>query len=128
MKPIAVFLIACTGLALHAAPARLPYEPDRLPDPPPSQLDLRGTYWFGKCYTDNFWIIFEKDGSLSYGYNQNKFHNGTWKVEGNNLYFEMNGKYLEFRGAVQGSIIQGEAWNIAGGRWQTFFRLEPTKK
>jgi len=121
-----LFALGCllvTFSALYAVPARPLYEPVEHPRPKP--FEFAGTHWFGKCYADNFWIIFEKNGSLTYGYMNNTFKNGTWNLQGSNLYFEMNNKYLEFRGTMFGDVIQGEAWNVAGGRWPTHFsRME----
>jgi hypothetical protein len=110
--------------ALYAVPARPLYVPPEQPKPPPPFV-FAGTHWVGKCYADNFWIIFEKNGSLTYGYSGNTFKNGTWNLQGNALYFEMNNKYLEFRGVMNGDVIQGESWNVAGSRWATYFsRME----
>ena len=107
--------------ALDGAPARPLFEPEAPPSQP-ATISLAGTYWFGKCYVDNFWIIFEPNGTITYGYTGNKWNSGSWKLEGNSLYFEMNKKYLEFRGTIQGDTIQGESWNVQGSRWQTFFK------
>jgi opacity protein-like surface antigen len=126
MKRLLLLLFVSAVLAFgtaHAAPARLPYEPEK-PKEAPAQLDLRGTRWFGFCYQDNMWMIFEKDGTLTYGYNGATFKNGTWNLQGTNLYFEMNEKYLEFRGSVFGNTFQGESRNVRGMRWQT--RMEQT--
>jgi hypothetical protein len=121
MLPL-IFVWSALALGdLQAAPARR-FEPEVQPQPQPPTAPLAGTHWFGKCYADNFWIIFEPSGIITYGYNGNKWSNGTWKLEGNNLYFEMNKRYLEFRGTVQGDAIQGEAWNVQGSRWQTHFK------
>jgi hypothetical protein len=121
-----LFAVAClliTFGAAYAVPARPLYEPVEHPRPQP--IVFAGTHWFGKCYADNFWIIFEKDGKLTYGYSGNTFKNGTWKLQDSDLYFEMNNKYLEFRGVMCGDIIHGESWNVAGGRWPTHFsRME----
>src|SRR2546430_2530509 len=95
MKRVHVLSITCIVAAVsiaHAVPARPLYEP---PDPPtPVVFTLGGTHWFGTCYAENFWIIFEKQGTINWGYGQldakKAGSNGTWKLEGNNLYFEMN--------------------------------------
>jgi hypothetical protein len=128
MKRTSLFLLACLVFALGVAqgvPARPRYEPIEPPSRAP--LALAGTHWFGKCYVDNFWIIFEPNGTITNGYNMNKWNNGTWKLEGNNLYFEMNNKYLQFRGTVTGNIIHGKAWNVNGSRWQTRFSKQEPK-
>jgi hypothetical protein len=115
---LAVLAVLSVG---DAAPSRPLYQ---APDPPvlATPISLAGTYWFGKCYVDNFWIIFEPNGTITYGYSGSKWNSGSWKVEGNSLYFEMNKRYLEFRGTIQGETIQGESWNVQGSRWQTYFK------
>lgn len=122
-----VFALICFVVLVsfaHAVPARPLYEPPEHPKPPPPFV-FAGTHWFGKCYADNFWIVFETNGTLTYGYDTHTFKNGTWKLEEHNLYFEMNNKYLEFRGVMCGDVIHGESWNVAGGRWTTHFsRME----
>src|SRR5436190_19891649 len=93
----ALVTLAITFSAVHAVPSRPLYEPPEHPKPP-ALVDFAGSHWVGKCYTDNFWITFETNGTLSYGYNDNTFNNGTWKLVEHNLYFEMNNRYLEFHG------------------------------
>jgi hypothetical protein len=126
-----LLLLAGTGLALgvaNAAPARLPHQPEKPPELPPAHIEFSGTRWFGRCYQDQMWIVFEKDGTLTYGYNANVFKNGSWNLQGTSLYFEMNNKYLEFRGSVQGNVLQGEAWNVRGLRWQTWMEHTSVRK
>lgn len=115
-------LLLSLGVA-HAVPARPLYVPVEYPRPQP--FVFAGTHWFGKCYADNFWIIFETNGTLTYGYSGNTYKNGTWKLQDSDLYFEMNNKYLEFRGVMCGDVIHGESWNVKGSRWPTHFsRME----
>ena len=106
--------------AAHAVPARPLYEPPEQPKPH-TLVDFAGSHWVGKCYTDNFWITFETNGTLTYGYNNNTFKNGTWKLVESNLYFEMNNRYLEFRGVMCGDVIHGESKNVAGSNFVTQF-------
>jgi hypothetical protein len=120
MKRLLTCVLACFALTLgvaHAIPARLPYEP---PPPQPLTIDLRGTTWSG--YNDavkaNWTVLFEPDGNFSYSYGGASYRIGTWKVEGNSLYYETNKKYAEFQGVIVGNTIQGQGWNVAGLRWQ----------
>jgi hypothetical protein len=126
-----LFLFAWSALALGAAqavPARLPYEPP--PAPEPVVPDLRGTTWTG--WNDGVkadWIVlFEPDGTLNYRYGNATYRNGTWKLEGDALYYESNKKYAEFRGIFQGNVINGEAWNVTGLRWQIHLQRAPASK
>jgi hypothetical protein len=108
---------AAAASVIVAAPARLPYEP---PPPPPAVVDLRGTSWEGKDHVEGYRVTFEPDGTLTYGYNKMSHRGGSWQQSGNNLYWEVNQQYREFKGSVAGNVLQGESWNKAGKRWQTF--------
>lgn len=114
-----LLFLAFVGLPLGlllAAPARPARTPER--EPEFSRLDFAGSTWRGNFYQDNMWITFEKDGTLTYGSGKAVFKNGSWSLQGTDLYLETNGKYLEFRGTVQGNVLQGEAWNVRGLHWQ----------
>ena len=110
--------------AAQAVPARLPYGPPETPPP----LDLRGTTWLGQDHVANYRITFESDGTLTYGYNHNFHRGGSWALEGNKVYFEVNKKYREFKGTVTGNMLQGDSWNVAGTRWQTLLQRVPEPK
>src|SRR5713226_4524319 len=104
MKRMLLLLVAWLAVGLgigHAVPARLPYEPPP-PAPEPVTPDLRGTTWTG--WNDGVkadWVVlFEPDGTLNYTYGNTTYRNGTWKLEGNYLYYESNQKYAEFRGVL----------------------------
>ena len=134
---LSIFFFACAlGLA-HAAPARLPYYMADAPKMPARvMVDLNGTAWLGKYLTVNRIFIFEADGTLSYKSpvaTAKPFKNrGSWKLEGNKLYFEHfitpTKKLMEFRGAVtDGNTIVGEATFPAKGakEAQTLQRTTP---
>ncbi|MSQ93411.1 MAG: hypothetical protein EXR98_02520 [Gemmataceae bacterium] len=127
MKRLLTCVLACFVLTLgaaHAIPARLPYEP------PPTAIDLRGTTWSG--YNDavkaNWTVLFEPDGTFNYSYGGASYHIGTWRAEGNSLYYETNKKYAEFQGVIQGNTIQGQGWNVAGLRWQILLNRVPSPR
>jgi hypothetical protein len=110
-------LLACLGVWLvvaaswaRPAPARLPYEPE----PPAKQyfIHLAGTTWIGMLYQENSKVTFHADGTLTYG-EVGSGSPGIWKLNGNNLYFEIN-KYSEYQTIVQGDIILGTGTNKAG--------------
>lgn len=123
MLRLVAYSVAMLGAAIgmaQAVPARPLYEPT---DPPRSlarPAELHNTAWVGTESADRN-LFFHSDGTLGYTRTQKAF--GTWKLEGNNLYFEFNNRYREFRGTIQGNVIQGESWNRVGKRWQT--RLQP---
>ncbi len=116
---LSILWIALALALAHAAPARLPYEPADAPKMPAQvTVDLNGTAWLGKYLAANRTFIFETDGTLSYksaAKTSKGFKNrGSWKLEGNRLYFEHyinpNQKLMEFRGIIRdANTIVGEA-------------------
>ncbi len=107
-------VVAGLGLAF-AVPARPLYVP---PDTHRALIlvNLRDTAWAGTESADRN-LFFHSDGKLSYTRGQQSF--GTWTQDGNNVYFEFNKRYREFRGVIQGGVILGESWNVTGKRWPT---------
>ena len=101
------------ALAAGAVPARLPYMPEPLPKPPVIPV-LAGTVWRGQLYYPNSRIAFLGDGTLTYG-EPGSTSPGSWRLEGNKLYFEIN-KYSEYDTIFLGDVIQGEGWNKGGQR------------
>jgi hypothetical protein len=116
------WLTITLGVA-HAVPARPLYVPPSIaPIPPTQYADLRGTTWLGKDFVDDYRITFESDGTVTHGYNGKSRRGGSWTQHGNAIYFEVNKKYREFKGSVQGDTLQGDSWNVTGKRWQTRLR------
>lgn len=104
----------------EAVPARPLYEPT---DPPKQQplVLLIGTTWRGKLFADGEQITFHADGTLTYGFGKGAESPGSWKLTGNQLYFEVN-KYSEYQTTVTGDTIQGSGWNKAGQKVQPYLR------
>lgn len=123
--------LACFVLALsfaHAVPARPLYVPE---DPPKRavELNLRGTTWVGQDLIANRIMEFMADGTLRYGVaGKLTYDKASWKLEGDDLYFEMNNQYREFKGKVIGDTIVGKSWNKVGTRWDTNLRRQPDGK
>ncbi len=130
MQRLLLIILICTLAALpsvHAVPARLPNDATARPTLDP--FDLHGSRWSGSDIESGDWeITFEKDGGITYTYNGRTFRNGSWKWQGNALYFETNQKYYEFRGMVLGDVIDGESHNVKGVRWHTsMYRIAASK-
>jgi hypothetical protein len=121
------YLIVAALPSARAMPARLPYDPSALRHADP--FELCGSRWFGSDIESGDWeITFEKDGAITYTYKGRTFRNGSWQWQGNALYFETNKKFYEFRGTLQGNLIDGESWNVKGIRWHTsMYRLTGSK-
>jgi hypothetical protein len=79
------------------------------------------TEWVGSDSSEKYITTFrfEKSGLLAYYYNGVSYRNGTWKQNGASIYFEMNGKFREFKGTVKGDQISGDSWNKKGNKWET---------
>jgi hypothetical protein len=112
---------ALVGLVLPLAPLIAVPAPDWR-DAPPRPSVLTNTTWIG---VDNEWLTtyrFEPGGVLFYSYSTGTYRNGTWKVDGRTLYFQINDRFYEFRGMIDDDTIIGDAWNIRGDRWRHFLR------
>lgn len=123
MKRLFALLVVWSAVALgvaQAVPDRKPLEPE-LPKRP-KLIDLRGTTWEGKDHVENYRVTFEPDGTLTYGYKNKYNHGGTWLLEGNQVYWEVNKKFRETKALVSDDTIAGEAWNKTGKRWPTLLK------
>lgn len=110
--------IVAAGVA-YAVPARPRYE--RAPQPSKT-AELCGSVWDSKDVAEDRLIHFARDGGLIFGVNQTR--NGSWRLEGNIVYFEINDGYRMFRGVLLGDRIHGESCNVDATRWQTtLFRV-----
>jgi hypothetical protein len=109
------------GIA-RAVPARPLYEPPEAPKPPPT-LSLSGTTWQGRLYADGERVTFHADGTLTYNIGQGRGGGspGSWRLTGNQLYFEIN-KYSEYQTIVDGEVIKGNGWNKDGLKCQPFLK------
>lgn len=92
--------------------------------PQEERVELSGTTWEGPDGPlDVVRFVFEANGVLSYTYKSGaQFRNGTWKADGSTLTFEVNQKYRQFQGTIQGDAIAGDSWNRAGEKWKTNLR------
>jgi hypothetical protein len=123
--PVAILIVVQWPTVASAVPA--PKER------PQEKVEFAGTVWEGidgpmgdLGYTR---YTFEADGKLSWTDKEGSSPKmGSWKVDGNTLYFETCGKYREFRGQIERNVVSGESWNVAGQRWSlTIRRAEPGK-
>lgn len=116
------------ALALLALPrlaaADVPSETTE-PVETPTIVSVEGAAWAGVDMPEGFVVTyrFERDGVVAYSYNGASYRNGTWRQDGDRIYFEMNGKYRECRATVRGDQIVGESWNRAGKKWKTDIRI-----
>ena len=97
-----LFFGSLAGIA-GAVPARPLYEPEP-PAKPTLAPILAGTTWVGKLFSEGEKISFYTDGTLLYGDPGNGGSRGSWKLDGNQLFFEIN-QYSEYQTVVRGDVI-----------------------
>ncbi len=108
-----LFLLFCTFLALSFAACSL-----QISEPKTPVEWISGTTWAGTDSEGDYYeFYFLSDGVLHYSSPSGFYKNGTWKLDGNSIYMEMNRKYSEYEGTLIGTKIQGSAKNIAGIHW-----------
>lgn len=111
------------------APARRPPGRQPLPAPgePGSWLDelesgpgddavpsLEGTIWVGAETGATFWR-FDPGGVFTYGATRGATHsNGTWRQRGGRFYIEVNDRYAERLGRIDGAVATGTFRNCMG--------------
>ena len=132
MKRLYVCMIVWFVFGLGVAegvPSRPRYEPPDLPKPP-DMIVLANTSWIGHLYTDGECITFHPDGTLTYSMGRpagnpgNPFAGaspGSWKLTGNQLYFQVN-QFSEFHTTIAGDVIQGPGTNKSGQKTQALMR------
>jgi hypothetical protein len=119
--------IVCVFITLniaHAIPARPLFVPHVQPAPVATPT-LAGTTWVGTLYAENERVAFFAGGRLTYGQGDSSSP-GTWSLQGNNLYFQIN-EYSEYKTIVNGDVIQGIGWNKAGQQCKPVLRRMESK-
>ncbi len=119
--PLLLFAFFALVVSAYAVPARPLYEP---PDPPkaPQAIDLVGTTWKGRLYTEGEQVTFHADGTLTYGSTiKGNGSPGVWRLTGNQLYFEIN-KWSEYQTVVVGDVISGSGSNKGGQKCQPYLK------
>lgn len=76
--------------------------------------------WSGKdIWGTPISLYFAGDGSLAYKTSSGIWTNGSWRIDGSDVYFEMNGAFVENKGIVREGEMSGEGWTKKGykGNW-----------
>jgi hypothetical protein len=90
---------------------------------------IEGTTWRGLDNGRETEVTFLPNGAATYS-----FHNGVsvmtnnnikWSQNGNNVYWEINNKFVEKNGQVRGDTFSGTAKNIKGLDWTFSYKLVP---
>lgn len=85
--------------------------------------DLVGTSWRGiDSDGDEYTLHFHADGRLEAETPRGPQRRASWSLSGNDIYFEFNNRYSEYRGTIKGDVMSGRAENTQGRRWTWSFR------
>jgi hypothetical protein len=111
--------LLCLFLLLVLLPAGpAPAHPSSPSEDQEVRWDVEGTVWTGMDSDgDRYTFRFLPGGILNYTSPSGTFQNGTWRQRHDIVYVEMNGRYAEYTGRLQGDRIHGEAHNVRGKRW-----------
>jgi len=88
-----------------------------------SEIDapsLSGTSWMyvdPDEYYEKMELEFFPGGGLSYTQFDDRYTDGSWKQAGALIYFEVNGKYAQYKGKITGDTMAGDGQNIKGLKW-----------
>lgn len=119
MNRAALVIVGIVVASASAAPA--------LKALPVKATPLAGTAWIGT--TAEGWMMtidFRDNGTMTVSYNKTRFSTATWKQDADKIYWEMNNKYCEFEGKMNGDTIEGESHNVVGKKWTTkMTRVKP---
>jgi hypothetical protein len=98
-----------------------PKDPDPTPKDPPA---LEGTTWSGLIDGSRIHFHFEKGGILTTRDSLRNTGYGTWRVDGNRIYMDLNNRYALYSGTIRGNQMSGTASNRAGRRWNWTLQRE----
>ena len=94
----------------------------------PKGEPLAGTTWKRRGVCGETVYTFEKDGRLTYSYGSSCWPNGTWKLDGYKLTWDVNLRYAWFSGTVKDGVITGTAENVTTKTWALTYKKDPTAK
>ncbi len=84
----------------------------------PTAPSVSGTTWEGKDSDGEYSTYhFLSEGVLHYEIPSGFWQNGSWKQDGNKIYYEMNNKFSEQYGTIKGNKMKGTGHNIEGHEW-----------
>jgi hypothetical protein len=79
---------------------------------------LTGTTWSGiDTARSEMRIVFEAGGRVRMSLNK-LWLAGTWRQDGDDIYFSVNNSYIEYRGTIYENTMNGSARNQAGYSWR----------
>ena len=79
---------------------------------------LLGTRWRSNDKDDEITVLeFLPNETVAFTEFETRYTDGSWKQAGSLTYFELNGKYAQYRGKISGDTMSGDAQNISGLKW-----------
>ena len=108
MRSLTIFALMTFLSAVPAAP--IPREVKHF-------QKIEGTTWSGDGVVAPTVYTFEKGGVLTFSYNGTTHNTGSWKEDGNVVYWETCNKYCEFDGTFTNTEMSGKAHNVTNGKW-----------
>lgn len=89
--------------------------------------DVAGTTWSGSdIWGKPISLYFAEDSSLTYKTSSGIWTTGSWQVDESGIYFEMNKKFVEHKGAIRGNEMSGEGWTKQGYKGNWFITRQPS--
>lgn len=88
---------------------------------------VAGSTWSGNdIWEKPISLYFADDGSLAYQISSGVWINGSWRLDESGMYFEMNNKFVEYKGTVRENEMRGEGWSKQGYKGSWSLTKEPT--
>jgi hypothetical protein len=94
-------------------------------------IDLTNTTWVGVGLTPNISgeLTFLPGNILQTTYSNNKdapttYRNGSWRQDEAKIYFQVNDRYAESNGIINGTSMSGTTVNIRKDEWRWSFDLK----
>lgn len=88
---------------------------------------VSGTTWVGHdIWRKPISLYFAGDGTLTYKTSSGIWTTATWRQENNNIYFEINNRFVEHNGIIHGREMTGEGRSAKGykGAWAVKLQSE----
>jgi hypothetical protein len=77
---------------------------------------IEGTTWEGDNGGDAITLRFDPGGKL-FAQDADGTYDGSWYQNGNSVSFDMNDRYSNYEGTLDGATLKGNAHNKAGSNW-----------
>jgi hypothetical protein len=112
MRRTLAIIVALAAGSVAAAP--------QLKPPPKAAADLTGTTWTGKSLEGlDQTVRFLADGKLTITRGGRTIDNATWTQDGAKVSWQVNERFSEYAGTLDGDTMDVSAHNKAGKMWTT---------